>query len=254
MRFSIITPTHKRADNLLRAVRSVQSQTYQDWEMIIVNDSPNDTSYASFASSINDSRIHYHVNHTNQGVNFSRNKALDKTSSHSTWTIFLDDDDYLAPDTLQTVHDLIIANPKRSWFITNRAHKDGTTISKGGVPEKTYSYIWDYLLLRRLTGDVTHAIETTKISTVRFPKNVKQGEEWFFFYQLGLTEKMFYSDHNSTISGGYDTENGLNFRKRPRSEKLETISILFYEAVKLGIAYHPTFLIYTLVRLLRLIY
>lgn len=219
-----------------------------------MNDSPNDTSYTSFASSINDSRIHYHVNHTNKGVNFSRNSALDKASSHSTWTIFLDDDDYLAPDTLQTFHDLILSNPKRSWFITNRARKDGTAISKGGVPEKTYSYIWSYLLLRRLTGDVTHAIQTAKINTIRFPKKVKQGEEWFFFYQLGLREKMFYSDHNSTISGGYDTENGLNFRKRSRSEKLETISILFYEAVTLGIAHRPTFILYISARLLRALF
>jgi len=251
MRFSIITPTYKRAEKLLRAVQSVHAQTYENWEMVIINDSPNDQGYATFASSINDPRIHYHINKTNSGVNFSRNRALDRVSAESNWIIFLDDDDYLAPDALQTFHDLIIGYPHIHWFITNRAHKDGTPITKIAKTDRMYSYIRDYLLLRRCKGDVTHAINTSQIHRIRFPSHVKQGEEWFFFYQLGLTEKMFYHDHNSTISGGYDEEHGLNFRKRSRGERLETISILFYEGVRLGIAYRPTFLLYIIIRLVR---
>ena len=96
MRFSIITPTYKRSDKLIRAVKSVQAQTYKDWEMVVVNDSPNDETYIPFASSINDPRIHYHVNKTNSGVNFTRNFALDRVSADSKWVVFLDDDDYLA--------------------------------------------------------------------------------------------------------------------------------------------------------------
>ena len=45
MKFSIITPTYKRADKLSRAVNSLRNQTYTDWEMIIVNDSPAETEY-----------------------------------------------------------------------------------------------------------------------------------------------------------------------------------------------------------------
>ena len=62
MKFSIITPTHKRAEMLIRAVTSVKNQTYTDWEMIIVNDSPTDSSYTSFTETINDARIRYHLN------------------------------------------------------------------------------------------------------------------------------------------------------------------------------------------------
>lgn len=254
MRFSIITPTYKRADKLMRAVKSVQGQTYSDWELIIVNDSPNDENYVSFASSINDARIHYHVNRTNSGVNFTRNSALEKVSAQSKWVIFLDDDDYLAPDTLASFQELITARPSYKWFITNRAQQDGTPLTQIKKSDTSYSYIRDYLLLRRIRGDVTHAISTASLHRIHFPQNIKQGEEWFFFYQLGLAEKMFYHDHNSTITEGYDTKAGLNFRKRTRTERLETISILFYEGVRLGIAYHPTFIIYLCVRLMRVIF
>ncbi len=252
MRFSIITPTYKRAHKLLRAVQSAQAQIYADWEMIIVNDSPSDTAYAQFASSINDPRIHYHVNHTNKGVNFSRNFALDHVSAESKWVIFLDDDDYLAPDALDMFHELIKSHPHTKWFIANRAGKDGTPLTKIKKPETFYSYIRDYLLLRRVRGDVTHAISTASLHGIRFPSLIKQGEEWFFFYQLGLHEKMFYRDHNSTITDGY-SEEGLNFRKRTRGEQLETLSILFYEGVRLGWAYRPSFILYIAARLLRLI-
>lgn len=254
MRFSIITPTYKRADKLARAVASLQSQTYSDWEMIIINDSPNDESYTSFASSVNDPRIHYHVNRTNSGVNFTRNFALEKVSAESKWIIFLDDDDYLAPDALVTLHELIMARPHQNWFITNRAKKDGTPLTKIKKTDAYYSYIRDYLILKRVQGDVTHTISTPTLHRVRFPHHIKQGEEWFFFYQLGLREKMFYHDHNSTVTDGYDKKDGLNFRKRSRSERFETLSILFYEGASLGIAYHPTFIIYLLIRLTRAIF
>ncbi len=220
--------------------------------MIIVNDSPNDQEYATFAASINDPRIHYHINKTNSGVNFSRNKALQKITAHSDWVIFLDDDDYLAPDALQAIHRLISDHPHHNWFITNRAYTNGTPITQIEKADRAYSYIWDYLLFQTCKGDVTHTIRTSKIHTIRFPLNIKQGEEWLFFYRLGLSEQMFYHDHNSTISDGYQ-DDGLNFRKRTRGERSETLSILFYEGVRLGIAYHPTFLLYLLIRLVLLI-
>lgn len=252
MRFSIITPTYKRAEKLARAVRSVQNQTHRDWELIIVNDSPSDTSYHHFASTINDPRIHYYVNDTNKGVNYSRNRALDKVSVASDWIIFLDDDDYLSPDALATFRELITNNANHSWFITNRALINGTPLTQAPRSDTQYSYIWHYLFLRQLKGDVTHAIETKKILRIRFPIHIKQGEEWFFFYQLGISEKMFYHDHNSTITDGY-ADSGLNFRKRTYSEQLETLSVLFYEAALRGFAYRSTFLTYLFIRLLRIL-
>lgn len=250
MRFSIITPTYRRAEKLGRAVASVQAQTYAEWEMVIVNDSPNDRSYQDFASSINDPRISYYVNPVNKGVNFSRNRALDKVSADSRWIIFLDDDDYLSPNTLRTFHDLILMHGDTNWFITNRAYGNGIPVTKIKNSGTRYSYIRDYLFLRRIKGDVTHAINTNSIHHIRFSKYVKQGEEWIFFYELGLKEKMFYHDHNSTITDGYG-EDGLNFRQRSFQSYLEDLSILLYEGVRRGLWYHPTFLLYLSGRLIK---
>ncbi len=253
MRFSIITPTYRRADTLVRAVDSLIGQTYKNWEIIIINDSPGDISYVPFVSSINDSRIIYKTNDLNRGVNYSRNKGLQSVSADSKWVIFLDDDDYFAPDTLQTLHDLILTNPNKRWILTNRAYKDGTPITKFPKPDTSYSYARDYLLLRRGKGDATHCIETKLATSATFSKTVKQGEEWIYFYQIGIHEKMYYHDHNSTISDGYNQSSGLNFRKRTRGERFESIAKLSYEGAGKNLLSHPTFLVYILVRYVRLL-
>lgn len=255
MKFSIITPTHKRKESLLRAVTSLVSQTYRDWEMIIVNDSPYDASYEDFALSINDPRIIYHKNDTNRGVNYSRNYALDKVSADSRWVIFLDDDDYLAPDTLKTFSELILLHGDTRWFVTNRAYKNGVSVTHFPHGETSYSYAWSYLISKRCKGDATHCIETKLITQThsRFSKYVKQGEEWFFFYQIGLHTKMFYYDHNSTITDGYSVEGGLNFRKRTFSEKYESLIKLTYEAASKKII-RFSFVVYIILRGIKLFF
>jgi glycosyltransferase involved in cell wall biosynthesis len=249
MRFSIITPTFKRADKLARAIASLQAQTYEDWEVIIVNDSPDDPSYIPFATSINDARIRYYANKTNSGVNFSRNFALDKISADSKWTLLLDDDDYFAPDTLQTFFELIQTHKGKSWFVTNRALVDGTPVTYAKKEDTTYSYIWDYLLLKRFRGDATHCIHTSALHSLRFSKIIKQGEEWLFFYQLDLKERMFYHGHNSTITEGYENT-GLNFRKRSLARNFKDVAILLFEGISRGLWFHPTFYLYLIGRMI----
>lgn len=250
MKFSIITPTHRRKEKLARAVLSLLAQTYKDWEMIIINDSPSDDAYKEFALSINDARIHYHVNLTNKGVNYSRNVALEKISADSKWVLFLDDDDYLAPDTLAILHRLILLHDDSKWFVTNRAYKNGTPVTHFQSDNTSYTYAWNYLILKRLKGDATHCVETKLITQhhIRFSNYVKQGEEWLFFYELGTHTKMFYHDHNSTITDGYDASSGLNFRKRSITEQFETISTLAYEGIARKIFYNPSFIIYIVAR------
>lgn len=247
MRFSIITPTYREGDLLTRAVESLVHQTYKDWEMIIVNDSPFDSSYLTFASSINDARIHYRPNETRRGANYSKNKALRHVSADSKWVIFLKDTDYLAPDTLATLHELILVNQEKKWFVTNHAHKNGTPITKFPKTDNEYFYARDCLLLHRGRGDATHCIETKLATSATFPKHFKQGEEWFYFYQIGQQEKLYYHDHNSTVVSGREK------RKRTRGERFEEITKLLYEGAHLKLLYRPTFLIYIFYKYIGLI-
>lgn len=251
--FTIVTPTYKRSELLKRAISSVQSQTCQDYIMIIINDSPLDESYESIKSiCAHDAKIAYLINETNQGVNFSRNRGLSLADSGS-WIIFLDDDDYLAPNALAHFKALIDKHPNQKWFMSNRALPDGTSLTYAPYSNTLYSYTWDYLLAKNITGDATHCIQKKYLASTRFSKKVKQGEEWLFFYQLGLKGKFFYSNHNSTLSDGYDASSGLNFRNRPKSERFNSLMSLCKEGLTLGFGYHPSFLFYVYARFLILL-
>ncbi len=250
MKFSIITPTYKRSEELSRCVTSVLNQNYQDFEMIIVNDSPDDESYKDFEKNISDNRIKYFKNEKNMGVNYTRNFALDNLSKDSDYIIFLDDDDWFANDTLSNFAKLIKNHTDENWLVTNRAYESGKYLTIAPKNNTHYNYAFDYLIFRNIKGDATHCIKTNKIKNIRFSKKNKQGDEWFFFYQLGLKNKFFYSSHNSTLSEGYDVNNGLNFRKQNKFLKIKNTLTLLIEGIKLNIAHHSSFLFYILIRIL----
>lgn len=95
---SIIMPSYNTAKFISFAINSVLSQTYSNWELIIVDDcSTDDTD--TVVLQFNDSRIHYIKNEINCGTAISRNKALRKASGK--WIAFLDSDDIWMPDKLE---------------------------------------------------------------------------------------------------------------------------------------------------------
>jgi len=257
MKFTIITPTYKRPDNLLSAIQSVMDQSYTNWHMIIVNDSPSDQSYGKIEEKVkNDPQITYIKNDANRGVNFSRNRALDiavPSATNDDWIIFLDDDDTLAKDSLKRLSKVHEDHPQEKWIVTNRASYEGVSFTKAPHTDTRYSYIFEYLLTRKIRGDATHCIHAKEIKDIRFSKRVKQAEEWLFYYELALSiKKFFYHDHNSTLSFGYHLE-GLNFRKRSRKEKFLTLCSLVRESYERNIIVHPTLLSYFLARTILLI-
>lgn len=249
--FSIITPTYRRKEKLLRAVDSLLAQEITDWEIIIINDSPDDASYNDITNILTDHRIHYYVNERNEGVNYSRNKALEKISPDSTWVIFLDDDDYFAHNTLKTLQELSTTHKEKKWFVTNRAYSDGAPITSFPKDDSTYSYAWDYLISKKCKGDATHMIHTSLIKNTFFSKKNKQGEEWFFFYQIGLHEKMYYHNYTSTLTDGYE-KGGLNFRERTFKEQWHTLCALTQEGIEKKLVSHLTFLCYLCMRMVRM--
>ncbi|OIO31239.1 hypothetical protein AUJ77_00310 [Candidatus Nomurabacteria bacterium CG1_02_43_90] len=251
MKFSIITPTYKRADKLSRAITSVLQQTHTDWEMVIVNDSPDDTSYSSLEKTFTDPRIVYLKNKENEGVNYSRNRGLDSLSKDSDWVIFLDDDDWFSKDTLETFTTIVSTYPDKRWFITNRAYENGTSLTSAPRNKTAYSYAYEYLILKRIQGDVTQCIQTSLLSNIQFSKKIKQGEEWLFFFQVGLHEKMYYVDQKSTLTDGYDKATGLNFRKKDYKEKQKIILNLLREGCHQKLLNYPSFNLYILIRLVR---
>ena len=97
---SIITPSWNCAQFITEAIRSVQSQTYTDWELLFQDDCSTDNTaelVAQFAEK--DSRIKYECNPKNSGAAITRNNALRRAKGK--WIAFLDSDDLWASTKLE---------------------------------------------------------------------------------------------------------------------------------------------------------
>lgn len=95
---SIIMPSYNTAPYIRETIQSVLNQTYQNWELIIVDDCSTDNTDEVVAS-INDNRIRYLKNEKNIGAALSRNRALREAKGR--WIAFLDSDDLWMPEKLE---------------------------------------------------------------------------------------------------------------------------------------------------------
>ena len=95
---SIIMPSYNTAQYIAETIQSVINQTYQNWELIIVDDcSSDDTDIV--VGKIKDPRIKYIKNQRNSGAAVSRNRAL--RMANGRWVAFLDSDDLWKPEKLE---------------------------------------------------------------------------------------------------------------------------------------------------------
>ena len=95
---SIIIPTYNRAGIVSRAIQSVLNQTYQEYEIIVVDDGSQDNTKEIIAGIIDD-RIRYIPLETNQGVAHARNVGIQE--ARYDYIAFLDSDDEWLPNKLE---------------------------------------------------------------------------------------------------------------------------------------------------------
>lgn len=96
---SIIMPSYNTAQYIADSIRSVQAQTYENWELLIVDDCSTDDTDGAVAPFLADKRIRYLKNEVNSGAAISRNYAL--REARGRWIAFLDSDDLWAPEKLE---------------------------------------------------------------------------------------------------------------------------------------------------------
>lgn len=120
---AVIIPTFNRAHLLPRAVNSVLSQTWRDFDLYIIDDGSTDDTPALPILKTPDSRLHYFHYPDNKGVSHARNFGVKHTSSP--WIAFLDSDDEWLPQKLEkqmvyvTTHPDIALNQTREFWIRN---------------------------------------------------------------------------------------------------------------------------------------
>ncbi|WP_339834721.1 glycosyltransferase family 2 protein [uncultured Flavobacterium sp.] len=128
---SIITPTYNSGKYIAETIQSVQKQTHQNWEMILVDDCSSDNTIDLIKSFIaNDNRIQLYQLESNSGPAVARNKGIENVSGK--YMTFLDADDIWFEDfienSIKTIHEtgihFVFSSYKRSDEELNFIHSD----------------------------------------------------------------------------------------------------------------------------------
>jgi glycosyltransferase involved in cell wall biosynthesis len=96
---SVVIPTFNRPEKLQRAIRSVLAQTFEELEILVVNDSIEEDPVLGIIKDCGDPRIRYFRNQLTKGANGARNTGI--LCSNGVYVAFLDDDDEWLPEKIK---------------------------------------------------------------------------------------------------------------------------------------------------------
>lgn len=96
---SIIMPSWNTAKFIAESIQCVIDQTYQNWELLIVDDCSTDNTDEVVKPFLADQRVKYLHNEKNSGAALTRNKAMREAQGE--WIAFLDSDDLWMPEKLE---------------------------------------------------------------------------------------------------------------------------------------------------------
>ncbi len=186
---SIITPTYNCGKFIARTIDSVLAQTYQNWEMIIVDDrSTDDTKEVVERYMQNDSRIKYHLLEVNSGAAVARTTAMQ--IANGAYMAFLDSDDIWLPNKLEMQIKFMQDNEYAfSCTAYEQIDEDDKPLGKKIKTIKKTSY--NRLLLDCPVGNSTVMYDVEKMGKFEVP-NIRKRNDDALWLQMLKKEKYIW--------------------------------------------------------------
>lgn len=225
---TIITACYNSGQFISETIKSVINQTYQNWELIIIDDCSNDNSIEKIQKFIDsDVRIKLFINKKNMGAAVSRNLGLEK--SFGKFICFIDSDDLWRPLKLETQLSFMLNNNFAISFTSyNLIDENGNSLDKVINSIKEINY--EGYLKNTIIGMSTSMIDTEKTGVFEFV-NIRTRQDtylWITLLKRGLSAHGLnmtlasYRVRNDSISA-----NKLNAAKR--------VWFLYYNLENLGL-------------------
>ena len=236
MRFSVIIPLYNKAPYVAKAIQSVLSQTFTDYELIIVDDGSKDNS-AEIAEKVIAGYANYRlIKQDNAGVSMARNNGV--AASQGNYLCFLDADDWWEPTFLEEMSKFIEEFPEAGIYGTNytivNETRHRTRVALIGVDdgfEKGYiNYCQVYaktMYMPLWTGAVCIPCKIFE-EMQGFPKGIKLGEDFLLWIRIALKYKVaFLNKPLSYYNQDVDVASrGVNHLHRPEEHMLWNLDFL----------------------------
>lgn len=200
-KFSIIMPTYNRAAIIKRAIDSVFLQTYQDFELIVIDDGSTDNT-REILESISDERVKV-MYQQNAGPAAARNKGIEVVGGEI--ITYLDSDNTWHPNFLQVIADELIEPYVAVYTGQNLLLVDGSIEHPKVIGRKTRSETYNPALLERGNyidiGCFAHTAKLTQ-TVGTFDASQPWAEDWDLIARIAV-KYPFYIKHIDQVLSDY---------------------------------------------------
>lgn len=194
--FSIIIPLYNKETFIENTIQSILDQTFQDFEIIIVNDGSTDGSEEKILQ-FEDSRIYY-FSKKNEGASTARNYGIEKANSD--FITFLDADDYWYPGFLKTMFENISKEPDQKVFsaaiefdTSKKTIPAQYSISKTNKDFQIVNYFKASLKETVLCTSCAVFHKTVFTEAGNFDIKIKSGQDTDLWIRIGLIYPVVFS-------------------------------------------------------------
>jgi glycosyltransferase involved in cell wall biosynthesis len=136
--FSVVITTYNRAQIVRRAIDSCLGQSFEDFEVLLVDDGSEDGTVERLEADYDDSRLRILAHDANRGINPSRQTGV--AAARGSWVVVLDSDDELMPGALERLRELIDCLPEGVEVLRSRQLHDDGMVTPVFVPDGPYGY------------------------------------------------------------------------------------------------------------------
>ncbi|MBK9282897.1 MAG: glycosyltransferase [Sphingobacteriaceae bacterium] len=194
MFYSIVIPTYNRGHIISHSIESVLSQSFNDFEVLIIDDGSTDDT-ENIVKSFSDSRIKY-IKNENHGVAHARNTGIKLSSGK--YIGFLDSDDVMENLHLQTAFDFINSksNPEVIHLNFLWGSRDRSVVQKNELPKSSPEDVFKACSLHVNCLFILNDI--AKNNLFNESKELMFAEDWDFFIKLAVRYQICYLDKTTT--------------------------------------------------------
>ncbi len=198
--FSVIIPTYNRAKLLKIAIDSVLSQSFTDFELIIIDDGSTDDS-KQVVERFKGGRISY-INKAHQGVTPARNQGIKEARGE--FICFLDSDDRFRKDKLEITHEYIKKYPQYKIFHTEEIwYKNGGLLSQKAYHKKPSGDVFNSAVKLCCVSISTAAIKREVFDQIGvFDEKLPACEDYDFWLRVSAKFPIFLIPQYLTIKEG----------------------------------------------------
>lgn len=196
---SVVIPLYNKEKQIAYTLQSVFEQTFQDFEIVVVDDGSTDNSVEE-VEKFDDSRI-WLIHQTNAGVSAARNRGIEEARGEL--IAFLDADDEWMPEYLATQYGLYQKYPECSVFACNYEFRDSegkvtSTIIRKLPFEGEDGILSNYFEVASCSHppicSISIMVKKTAIQAIGgFPLGIKSGEDLLTWARLAVRGTIAYS-------------------------------------------------------------